>query len=323
MKLVMIRRDQILTSGCLIGTEILDFDLATAVMPEAGDIPRELSSILDEATGSLSRAREIHDRVSAAGSSTLERLRQTGALANAGVVALGSPLPSPRNLFLHGQAYHSHARDWHADARPDMPEHPPAGFHKSIASIVGPGDAIVLPERAPDNVDFEGELCVVFGRECHNVSRTEAMDYVAGYTVLNDVSARDWIPRIRDRSAPPIPTYFALNTMYKNFPTFCPLGPNVTTRDEIPDHRALRLTTRLNGEVMQDASVADLIWDIPELIEAYSAVNRFMPGDVMSTGTPGGVGAGRNPPRFLADGDVVAISVEGVGELVNPVAGFI
>lgn len=306
-------------AGCQIDSRILDFQRAASVLPVAARLPSTVAELLDASRGMLDVARTVEEAVKLDRQGIAAALEECGALRPATNVGLAAPLPRPTNLFLHGMAYHSHARDWHADARPTLPDHPPAGFHKSIGAITGPFDPIALPTAAPDQVDFEGEICVVFGRPCHNVSAEEAMDYVAGYTILNDVSARDWIPALRSKEKPPIPPHFALNTMYKNFPTFCPLGPNVTTVDEIADFHALRMVTRLNGEIMQDATIADLIWDIPELIARYSVVNRFMPGDVMSTGTPGGVGAGRNPPRFLRAGDIVSVAVGGIGEIANPV----
>lgn len=317
MKLVMISG---LGAGCELGSEVLAFQRAAQVIPAAQGVPFTVAEIVDETRGALATVRAIADQVAGAASSLREQLVAAGALIPRAQAVLAAPL-QPTNLFLHGMAYHSHARDWDEGAKPAPPSHPPAGFHKSLGSINAPEAPIVIPAIASGNVDFEGELCVVFGRECHAVSRAEAMDYVAGFTILNDVSARDWIPKLRDKNVPPIPPYFALNTMYKNFPTFCPLGPNVTTKDEIADYHAMRLTTRLNGELMQDATLAELIWDIPELIESYSAVNRFLPGDVMSTGTPGGVGAGRNPPRFLRDGDLVSVEVSGIGKLNSPVRG--
>lgn len=317
MKLVMIESEGASSAGLVFGEEVLSFARAASILPSAGTVPATVEAIVDERTGALAAARQVVSDLEEADAALLERLRDATALAPASAVSLGAPLPRPHSVFAHGRAYHSHVQDFEPDAPREKPRHPPAGFSKAVNSIIGPNDAIRIPAAAPDFIDFEGELCIVFGKECHNVSRDEAMDYVAGYTIINDVSARDW------GSHPEIDLFLrsALNTMYKNFPTFCPMGPNVTTIDEIPDYRQLHLVTRLNGDVMQEASLGDLIWDLPELIESYSSIIRFMPGDVMSTGTPGGVGAGRKPPVFMKDGDVVSVSVEGIGELTNRVVG--
>jgi 2-keto-4-pentenoate hydratase/2-oxohepta-3-ene-1,7-dioic acid hydratase in catechol pathway len=193
-------------------------------------------------------------------------------------------------------------------------------FIKSSNAIVGSGDPVVLPKEFPHMVDYEGELCVVFGRDCHAVSAESAMDYVGGYTILNDVSARHGIEAIRNAKTHEEDRWAFLDVlMGKQLPTFAPIGPAVVTADEVPDPTTLRLTTTLNGEVMQDAKVADLKVSIPELIEHISRYYSFKPGDVLSTGTPGGTGAGQSPPRWLRPGDNVSVEVQPVGILSNDV----
>ena len=306
--------------GCLLGGEVLDLQRAALALADAAPVPGSVAEILTHGSGGLEAARALVQRVEDAPEHVREGLRSNGTLADIAQTALLAPLPAPRTILSHGQAFHAHRRDFDKEARPEPPSNPPAGFLKGLSTIVGPGAEIVLPKVAPDKVDFEGELCVVFGRRCHEVSRDEAMSYVAGYTIINDVSARDWIAQLRNPETGMMTAFHALNLMYKNFPTFCPMGPTVTTADEIADHRALRLVTRLNGEVMQDALMADLIWDIPELIEYYSARMEFHPGDIMSTGTPGGVGIGRNPPVFMCSGDRISVSVDEIGTLENIVS---
>ncbi|MEQ6333956.1 fumarylacetoacetate hydrolase family protein [Sphingobium sp. MK2] len=303
--------------GCLIGSDVLDLQCAAQVLAGGAPIPVTVAEILTDGSGGLDAARALFERVGTASADIVGRLRDIGALTALADTALLAPLPSPRLILSHGQAFHAHRRDFHKDAKPEPPKNPPAGFIKGQNSIVGPGADIVLPKVASEKVDYEGELCVVFSRHCSNVVRADAMNYVAGYTIINDVSARDWIPQMRDPATGMMTAFHALNLMYKNFPSFCPMGPNVTTADEIADHQALRLVTRLNGEVMQDAVMADLIWGIPELIEYYSARMEFHPGDIMSTGTPGGVGFGRTPPVFMREGDVISVSVDGIGTLEN------
>ncbi len=317
MKLITIARAGGV-AGAELGEEALDFAIAASVLAAAAQIPRRVLDIVGGA--GLEAARQVVDRVASGPDALRARLRDIGALTPLRATSLLAPIPAPNMVFSHGQAYHSHLRDWDRNAAQDRSPFGPVGFIKANSSIVGPGGAIRIPAIAPNMVDFEGEISVVFGRACHGVSRHAAMDCVFGYTIINDVSARDWVPKMREPGAK-MNQLRGLNAMYKSFPTFCPFGPNITTKDEIPDYRSLRLTTRLNGEVMQDAPITDLIWDLPELIERYAGIMMFEPGDVMTTGTPGGVGAGRSPPVFMKPGDVVAITVPGVGTLENPVAG--
>jgi acylpyruvate hydrolase len=319
MKLVTIARGDAGVPGVLLGTEVLDLPSAARMLSAVSPVPATVAGILTQGSGGLDSARALLDMVAQADDAVRNDLRRVGAMADAAETPLLAPLPNPRTILSHGQAFHAHRQDFDKAAKPEKPKNPPAGFLKGIATITGPDADIIIPKVAPDKLDYEGELCVVFGRRCHEVSRSEAMDYVAGYTIINDVSARDWLPQIRDPETGMMTAFHALNLIYKNFPSFCPMGPNVTTIDEIPDPSSLRLITKLNGEVMQDAVMADLIWDIPELIEYYSARIEFLPGDIMSTGTPGGVGIGRTPPVFMREGDVISVSVEEIGTLENRV----
>ena len=231
-------------------------------------------------------------------------------------VRLHAPVRRGALILCAGGNYRSHLEEMGES----VPERAPS-FLKSPNAVVGSGDPIVLPGEFPDMVDFEGELCVVFGRPCHRVRWHEAMDYVAGYTILNDVSDRHRVAAMLTAATPVEGRWSVIEMlMGKQLPTFAPVGPAILTADEVPDPVALHLTTRLNGEVMQDASVADLIVGIPQLIEEMSRYYSFEPGDLLSTGTPAGTGAGQNPPRYLKAGDQVTIEVTGIGELTNPVA---
>lgn len=228
-------------------------------------------------------------------------------------VRLHAPIRPGALILCAGGNYRSHLEEM-GDS---VPEKAPS-FIKSPNAVTGPDEPIVLPPEFPEMVDFEGELCVVFGRECHRVSAHQAMDYVAGYTILNDVSARDGV-RAFLTAATPIEGRWSVIEMLmgKQFPTFAPVGPAILTADEVPDPGALRLTTRLNGTVMQDAHITDLVVGIPQLVEEMSRYYSFAPGDLLSTGTPAGVGAGQKPPRYLRAGDEVAIEVTGIGTLTN------
>ena len=212
---------------------------------------------------------------------------------------------APSNIFGVGLNYQSHA----ADLNRTPPERPML-FMKGTNTVQHPDDPIEIPQAlASLEVDYEGELAVVIGRSCKNVSRAKALDYVLGYTIANDVTARDWQFKLGGGQF----------CQGKSFDTFCPLGPVLVTPDEIPDPGRLQLTTRVNGQLRQSSSTADLIFDVPALIEFLSASKRLLPGTVILTGTPQGVGFAAKPPVFLLPGDRVEIAIEGLGVLSNPV----
>lgn len=202
---------------------------------------------------------------------------------------------------------------------PPVPNPQPDGFVVNPNIVIGSGQSIVLPEQAPDLVDYEGEFCVVFGKPTYRVSAEEAMDHVAGYTIYNDVSARNPNGGFTSADAAERVAAYAGVIRYKGFPTFGPLGPAITTTDELVDVEKARLVTTLNGEVVQDDLVGNLGMSIPEVIERVTKFHMFQAGDVMTFGTPAGVGYARSPQVFLKPGDVVEVSVEEIGTLRNPV----
>jgi len=230
-------------------------------------------------------------------------------------VKLLAPIPNPGMVLSVGMNYHEHLKEM----KTPVPEKP-AAFTKSVASIVGPDAPIRIPPSNPDMLDWEGEFSVVIGRPCHRVKAAQALDYVAGYTIVNDVSARDWVAPIFSAQGIMGPIHaWEHNLLGKMFPTFCPMGPVLATKDEVPDPANVKLQTRLNGTVMQDANTDDLVFSVVELIEYYSRFYLFRPGDVITTGSPSGVGYGRNPKVFMKPGDTVSVEVKGVGILSNPV----
>jgi 2-keto-4-pentenoate hydratase/2-oxohepta-3-ene-1,7-dioic acid hydratase in catechol pathway len=184
-------------------------------------------------------------------------------------------------------------------------------FIKSGNTLNNPGDPILIPRRSSE-IDFEAELAVVIGKNAKNVSREQAMDYVFGYTCANDVTARDW-QRDKDLGG----GQFARG---KSFDTFCPLGPAIVTRDEIKEPNNLRIRSELNGQTMQDLTTADMIFDIPALIESLSSTLTLRAGSVILTGTPQGVGFARNPPVWMKPGDKIVVELEKIGRLENPIA---
>lgn len=216
-------------------------------------------------------------------------------------VRLGPPIRHPSKIICLGKNYLEHAREGGFDTPAA-----PLLFAKAPSSLTGPADPILLPESS-GQVDWEVELAVVIGKAGKRIDRRDAFLHVAGFTVMNDVSARE--------------AQFGDGQWFrgKSFDTFAPLGPAIVTPDEIPDITDLRLETRVNGRVMQTGSTRDLIFDIPAIISYVSRDITLRAGDIISTGTPAGVGIFRDPPVTLRDGDVVECSIEGIGTLRNRV----
>lgn len=228
-------------------------------------------------------------------------------------VRLTAPLPRPRrNLFCVGKNYHAHAREFarsgfdsSAKSGGDIPA-APIIFTKVPECVIGPGEAIVVPSGVSDAVDYEAELAVVIGRGGKGIRAADAMSHVWGYTIVNDVTARDWQSRHQQWD------------LGKSFDTFCPMGPWLVSADEC-DGANTRVRCWVNQELRQDAATADLIFSISVLVETLSAGITLYPGDVIATGTPVGVGIGFTPPKYLQPGDVVRIEIDGIGVLENPV----
>ncbi len=277
-------------------------------------MPGSVRAVLEAGEEGLNAVRRIVDRAQQAAGSARDELQARGALLPADTPLL-APLPDPALIVAAGMAYRSHL----AEMKTAAPKNP-SGFIKAGASIIGPGAPILLPPQAPGMVDFEGEFSCVIGRACHNATPAEAMECVAGYTIINDVSARDWVEAALGPKEPQAAAAgWRLNHLGKQFPSFCPMGPVFATRDEFADPPDLQLSTRLNGTLMQSARTADLIFPIGETIAYFSRWYRFMPGDIITTGSPAGVGYGRDPKLFMKDGDIVSVEVEGIGVLANPI----
>jgi 2-keto-4-pentenoate hydratase/2-oxohepta-3-ene-1,7-dioic acid hydratase in catechol pathway len=269
--------------GLLVGEEVVDLADSAA----DGWLPSSMRELLALGPAGLERA-----RVAATGRATRHHVE---------TVRRHAPVPDPPAILAIGMNYRAHV----AELGREPPEFQ-YWFNKQRTAITGPGDPIVLP-AVSDAVDYEGELAMVIGRRCQNVPATRALEVVAGFTIVDDVSARDWQWRT--------PTF----TVGKSFDTHAPCGPEMVTVDELGDPDALAIRTWVNGELRQDSSTADMIFSCREMIAYLSTAFPLEPGTVIATGTPAGVGAGFDPPRFLADGDTVRIAVEGIGELVNPV----
>lgn len=216
-------------------------------------------------------------------------------------IQLHAPLANPPRVFAIGLNYHDHA----IEAKMPLPK-VPVVFFKMTTAIVGPGENIVLPKNSTQP-DYEAEFAFIIGKGGYRISASAWREHVYGFTIVNDVSARD------------IQLSTSQWSLGKSFPSFCPMGPAIVTTDEIADPHTLGISLTINGDVMQNSNTRELIFKVPDLIEYISSVTPLLPGDLISTGTPGGVGMGRSPQRWLKPGDIVTVEVEGIGQLTNPV----
>lgn len=236
-----------------------------------------------------------------------------GAALALGSAKLAAPVgPLAKNVVCVGKNYHDHAKEFArsgVDQSGDKQESPtePVVFTKAVTSLADPFQNVDASLDPTNSVDYEGELGVVIGKRAKNVSRDDALDYVFGYTIVNDVSARNIQQRHRQ--------WF----LGKSLDGYCPVGPCVVTADEFGVPDAQELTTYVNDERRQHAPLRDLIFDVQAIIESVSACVPLDPGDLIATGTPAGVGIGFNPQKFLGAGDVVRVQITGIGELVNPI----
>ncbi len=284
MKLVTFTTGNELRLGGVVEDRVIDLAIASA-----GALPGDMIAFLQAGPTAMDVARQA-----------LEAATDRIPLAE---VTLLAPVPVPPKVIAVGQNYMDHVREQGAE-----PPKWPILFTKFPTSVIGPGATIRWDPALTQQVDYEVELAVVIGGTARRVSKEDALDCVAGYTVCNDVSARDlqfgdgqWVRG-------------------KSLDTFCPLGPWLVTRDEIPNPQALAVRTTLNGQVMQESTTAEMIFGVRELIAFASRAFTLLPGDVIVTGTPPGVGVFRDPPVFLNDGDTVTVEVEGIGALSNPCA---
>lgn len=267
-------------AGVLVGEEIVPL----AALDAPADTVRGLLAALDAAGLAA-----LGERAAGAG----ERLARAD-------VRLLPPVPDPEKIICMGLNYRDHAEEAHQE----IPEHP-RWFAKFANSLVGDGEAVILPDAHPDFVDYEAELAVVIGRPCHAVGEADALAHVAGAMPLNDVSARD------------LQLQNPLWTSGKAIDTFAPCGPALVTLDEAGDLGDLAVRTRIDGEVVQDGSTKDMIFGVAETVAWLSRTMTLVPGDIIATGTPAGVGGFKGV--FLRDGQTVAVEIEGLGAVANPV----
>ncbi|HEX7729516.1 MAG TPA: fumarylacetoacetate hydrolase family protein [Terracidiphilus sp.] len=228
-------------------------------------------------------------------------LPETAAAHSLDAVKLHAPLSNPPRVFAIGLNYRDHA----IESKMAIPT-TPVVFFKLTTAIIGPGEAIVLPKNSTEP-DYEAEFAFVIGKGGYRIPASAWREHVYGYTMVNDVSARD------------VQLATSQWSMGKSFPTFCPLGPAIVTADEIADPHALDVRLEIDGVEHQHSNTRELIFKIPELIEYLSSITPLLAGDIVSTGTPYGVGLGRTPKRWLKPGETVTIAIEGLGSLTNPV----
>jgi 2-keto-4-pentenoate hydratase/2-oxohepta-3-ene-1,7-dioic acid hydratase in catechol pathway len=295
MRLISYRAGQEVRIGARHGDDIVDLGAArSALIAERGGLPlpADMVALLEGGPEALDAAAE-----------TVAFAEGRPELHVKGDPTLAPVVPQPRKFICVARNYAAHA----AEANLDVLQVPNL-FIRFADSLVGDGEPVQVP-IVSEQVDWEAELAVVIGRTGRHVPAERAYDYVAGYAIFNDVSIRDW--QIRK---PPV--QFGAG---KNFDGSGPLGPDLVTKDEVGDPMNLELELQVNGEVMQSSNTKDMIFSIPVLIEHISQFTTLRPGDVIATGTPSGVGHFRQPPRYLAAGDVVSVEIEGLGVQSNPV----
>jgi len=288
MRLVTFSQGASARLGLVAGPAVIDLHAADPMLPE------EMRSFLEAGPEAKERAAVVQ------ASWTAGRLSPAVFYPLEGLI-LQPPVPNPSKVIAVGANYWDHCRETGME-----PPSTPLLFAKFPTSLIGYGQAIDWDPALTGEVDYEAELAVIIGCRAKSVPAEQALGVVAGYTCANDVTARDlqrsdgqWVRG-------------------KSLDTFCPLGPWLVTRDEVPDPGRLAIACRLNGQSVQDSSTADMIFDIPTLVEFITRAITLLPGDVILTGTPHGTGGFRRPPRFLKDGDVVEVEVQRVGLLRNP-----
>ena len=303
---------------CSTGRTALDLALAADRLAPARTVPGSVRGILDAGEDGLAAVRRALDAVESLDEAGRDLLWRSGALREFADAPLLAPIPDPRLILSEGLNYRRHLAEMAGTPAPPMP----TAFIKASCSLTGSGKPIPVPPQCPGMIDYEGELGFVIGRPCHNVPVAEAMSHIGGYTICNDVSARDWVAEVFDAQARfGIIQAWERNIMGKQLPGFTPCGPVMVTADEIADPHDLRLTTKLNGEIVQSARTDDLIFGVAEILSYFSRWYRFEPGDLVTTGSPAGVGYGREPRLFMKPGDEIAVEIEGIGRLCNRLAG--
>jgi acylpyruvate hydrolase len=312
MRLVTYQREGQARTGAQLDEQVIDLNRAYRAAVQHAENEAELAvadarvpaSMVDLLSGghiSLRAAQTALDFVRNQLQGDASALHAQGIVHTLDQVTLLPPVVRPGKVVCLGLNYRAHA----AESGMAIPDYPVL-FHKVAGSLTGHNQPIVLP-RISSQVDYEAELAIIIGRRGKHIAEEHALDYIAGYTNANDVSARDLQFRTSQW------------TTGKMLDTFCPLGPALVTRDEVPDPQKLAIKTILNGQVLQDGNTADMIFAVPFIVSYVSEIVTLEPGDVILTGTPPGIGNARKPPIFMQPGDTVTIEIERLGQLTNPV----
>lgn len=306
MRLVTFVADGTVSLGALLGDWVLDLARASrALEGNPSPLPAAMRSFLEAGERAWEVAAglvELVEKRLVEGERD-ELIKKRLLYPKAGA-RLKAPILEPQKIIAVGLNYIDHCREQGL-----KPPREPVIFAKYPSAIIGPGEPITWPAGLTEQVDYEAELAVIIGRRARAVPEARTFEYIAGYTILNDISARDL--QLVDKQW----------VRAKSLDTFCPLGPALVSKDEVGDPHRLRIRCYLNGELVQDSTTANLIFDIPYLISFLSRAFTLVPGDIIATGTPGGVGIFRKPPVFLKAGDLVEVEVERLGILHNPVGG--
>ena len=284
MKLVSFLHEEKDKIGCLINDHIVDLSIA------APSLPTDLLALLNLGPSALKQAEEA------------ARIAESQAYISPENITYLSLIQRPPKIICIGRNYAAHAKEGGAEP-PKYPEI----FFRGATSLLGHGSSIIRP-KCSSKLDYEGELVAIIGRTARHISRERALEYIAGYSIFNDATLRDYQGKSSQW------------TIGKNFDNTGAFGPVFVSADELPNGAAgLRIQTRLNGKVMQDANTSDFIFPIEELIEKLSECMTLEPGDIIVTGTPAGVGYVRRPPVYMKEGDICEVEIEGIGVLSNPI----
>ena len=284
MKLVSFLHEEKDKIGCLINDHIVDLSIA------APSLPTDLLALLNLGPSALKQAEEA------------ARIAESQAYISPENITYLSLIQRPPKIICIGRNYAAHAKEGGAEP-PKYPEI----FFRGATSLLGHGSSIIRP-KCSSKLDYEGELVAIIGRTARHISRESALEYIAGYSIFNDATLRDYQGKSSQW------------TIGKNFDNTGAFGPVFVSADELPNGAAgLRIQTRLNGKVMQDANTSDFIFPIEELIEKLSECMTLEPGDIIVTGTPAGVGYVRRPPVYMKEGDICEVEIEGIGVLSNPI----
>ena len=293
--------------GVVQGNEILDVDLAAHALTLIG--PDQVIDFLEHYEQHQPLLQAIMDRVAGRRFSNVKVFSASGAVHSLSEVQLAAPIPRPRkNIMCLGRNYAEHAREWAAvSGRETYIPTAAVIFTKAPTTVNGPYGEIVVDPRVSEQVDWEAELAVIIGKTGKNIREEDALDYVFGYTVLNDVTARDLQDRHRQ--------FFK----GKSIDGYCPMGPWIVTADEIADPQNLVVACRVNGVTKQSDNTSNMIFSVRQTIAILSLGMTLEPGDIIATGTPSGVGHARKPPEYLKAGDIMETEIEGIGLIRNSV----